>query len=163
MTSSSVSCDGRPMRYHTVFRHFDGRTIECVKSLQRNWSNLTDDEKVQRLNDASKTLSVIYRVKQPKIGYSHHCGNGFYDIVSNRITLPKTSIVTFLHEFRHAMQRQGKASYYYNPEAPSESRGGVENDARAWSLSLYHRVAPRTLKRLVSEGQVFFISPNDLT
>ena len=76
---------------------------------------------------------------------------------NNEIHMAYPSIVTLIHEFRHAMQAQGKADV-----AITDNLNKVEDDARAWSLSIYYKVAPRMFRRLVREGKIFHITPDDL-
>lgn len=106
-------------------------------------------------------VSEHYNMEVPAVVHNPHAGAGYYLGLVNEIHMSKPSIITLLHEFRHAMQAQGKAGPSFRPDLPEDARGGVEDDARAWSLSLYYAVAPRTLKRLVTEGRVFHTSPAD--
>jgi len=55
-----------------------------------------------------------------------------------------------LHEFRHHYQH-----HRHNVEF-----GAMEDDARAWSLSLYHTVAPRRFRYLVENNMVIHLDPS---
>lgn len=56
----------------------------------------------------------------------------------------KVSITTFLHEFRHHLQAT-------MPEI-KVFRGDIEEDARAWSCSLYRAAAPKMYANAVAKG-----------
>jgi hypothetical protein len=78
-------------------------------------------------------------------------GGGFYQRDNHSITMSPNhpSVITLIHETRHALQAKEKGAAMITQD--------VERDARAWSLSLYYQVRPNLLKRLVREGRVFHI------
>ena len=140
------------MRYHLRFNNFHRSTLAATKTLIRGWGDSTEEQRWQKMNVWLDDVSRVYGMIRPTLGKtaSH---SGCYYINLNKIEIPHASVVTLLHEFRHAMQRQrvGRAC---------EARD-VEDDARAWSLSLYWKVAPRALTRLVNEGRVLHTTPSD--
>jgi len=100
--------------------------------------------------------SEIYGMDFPRVKISSFAGDGYYSTLENKIFMSRPSIITVVHEFRHAMQAQHKARGWSGQEID------VEHDARGWSLSLYYKVAPITFRRLVRSGKVFHIEPSDL-
>ena len=86
-------------------------------------------------------------------------GSGCYLPAHNEIRIPKASVVTLFHEFRHALQhhRPDDPQYRVDRAAPA-----AEDDARAWSLSLFQQVRPQLLVAAVESGRVFYISTEDL-
>ena len=80
----------------------------------------------------------------------HAMGSGFYNQETNHIELPHYSVVTLLHEFKHAMQ--------HLTNQPQN-----EEVARGWSLSLFYKAAPKHFKRAVERAIIFFITPEDIT
>ncbi|NDE01738.1 MAG: hypothetical protein EBZ91_08305 [Gammaproteobacteria bacterium] len=154
------------MTYHTRFRRIDRRTKDATKRLVRGWSQLQEWERVDRCQAWLHEVSGTYGMRPPQLVMAYEdptVGSGCYFPVANRLCLPHASIVTLLHEFRHAMQAQGKAGRHYRAGQALEARGGAEDDARAWSLSLYWTVAPRSFRRMVGAGRILFITTDDLT
>jgi len=154
----------KTMKYHKVFKHFDRRAVAETRELMRGFGSMPDALKVMKLETWLREVSDIYGVVTPSLTISSTVGAGCYYPRDNAIFIPKPSIVTTLHEFRHAMQRQGRALSFYDASKGAEHRsGGYEVDARAWSLSLYYAVAPRTFARLVGTGEILHITTDDLT
>lgn len=132
--------------YHKRFRHIDRRTINATKALFAGWSDATQRE-TKSLRWLSE-VSEIYGVPTPRLklaptSFDH------YQRDHHLIVLTKWSLITLLHEFRHHLQ---------NTRFPCAG-WMAEPDARAWSLSLYHAVAPRTLRRLATENQIIHLTP----
>lgn len=145
------------MRYHKKFQHFKPQALTITKSLLKDWGNCSDDLRLLKMNKWLTEAAELYQIARPDLIKDVGAGEGCYLIVENQIRVSKESVVTLLHEFRHALQTHRRASgFSYNPLR-------VETDARAWSLSLYYKVAPRSFRRLVTEGAIYHISVNDLT
>jgi hypothetical protein len=144
------------MRYHKKFRNVKPEVLEATKKLRKGWSDATDAEKWIKLDKWVGTASSVYQMNRPLICIDALAGSGYYRISSNEIYMSKPSIITLIHEFRHAMQRQGKARGWSGRESD------LEHDARGWSLSIYFKVAPVSFRRLVEEGKIYHITPADL-
>lgn len=139
------------MKYHKKFRNIDQRTRRATKDLLRGWKDADVEHRLDKMQKWLTAVSMIYRIDKPLLVLDAHSGYGYYHLARHSIHMPYPSVVTLLHEFRHAMQRKLGAGQGKDPE----------DDARAWSLSLYHAVAPQTLARLGSQGAIFFV--DDLT
>lgn len=75
-------------------------------------------------------------------------GGGSYMVDYNTIELyKKFSLVTFLHEFRHVMQHKLDIDMYKTNE----------DDARAWSLSLYYLADPVRFNRAARMGMLHYV------
>ena len=144
------------LRYHKKFSRFHPKTIRLFKELRLNWSNCDDTQKWMHMQRFVMGASEVYGMEFPRVKISSFAGDGYYSILDNKIFMSKPSIITVVHEFRHAMQVQQKARGWSGREID------VEHDARGWSLSLYYKVAPITFRRLVRSGKVFHIEPSDL-
>jgi hypothetical protein len=72
---------------------------------------------------------------------------GCYDTVGRTIFLPRHSVVTLLHEFRHHMQ-----NVHLRPRPWGYM--GAEHDARAWSQSLFYQVRPELFTKARDEGRI---------
>lgn len=144
-----------PKPYHRRF-HRINRTIQHeTKNLLSGWATATQSQqwvKCERWLDAA---AWVYQIDRPRLVRDANADTGYYTSPSNEIHMAYPSVVTLLHEFRHAMQ-------WLRPEV-KRSSVDMEDDARAWSLSLYATVAPRSFRRLVSEGKILHIHLNDLT
>lgn len=149
------------MKYHRRYKHFNKKTLRATKELIKNWGNDTEEKNLTKMKKWIREVSEIYQINFPMLKIITHAGDGCYSPLLNEIYMARLSIVTLLHEFRHAMQAQGKAPQFCRHQ-PWEAKGGAEDDARAWSLSLYYKVAPRSFKRLASQNQIFFVSSEDV-
>lgn len=149
------------MKYHRRFKHFNKKTLRATEKLLKNWATNSEEENLRKMRNWLKDVSEIYQINFPMLQVVANAGAGCYSPQANKIFIKKLSVVTLLHEFRHALQAQGRAPQYVQG-TPPEERGGFEDDARAWSLSLYFKVAPRTFKRLATENQIFFVTAEDV-
>jgi hypothetical protein len=122
--------------------------IEALKYFKKNYKFKSDtvrfEEHMRRrlagIRQLRDTLCREYGVPRvsvyaerilpnPSPGISCHC---CYDVKLGCIRMiGKLSILTFLHEFSHHLQR-----------------GGTEEEARRWSINLFKRVYPRAFERL---------------
>lgn len=136
------------MTYHRRYRNQHRKTLDATRRLIQGWSAVGVEGQWEKSRQWIAEVSVIYRVTPPKLfKQSRGAGSGFYRVATNSIHMPFPSITTLLHEFRHA----------YQHSHPSRAPDDLEDDARAWSLSLYYRVAPRTVRRLAGEGRILFL------
>lgn len=135
-------------RYHRRFRNQHRKTLDATRRLIKGWTAAGIDGQWEKSRQWLKTVSKVYDIPTPTLSKQERgFGIGCYHPASNSIHMPYPSIVTLLHEFRHAFQHSH----------PSRMVDDIEDDARAWSLSLYYRVAPRTVRRLASEGRILFL------
>lgn len=157
-TSSTPRGGARP--YHKRFTSFDQRTLDATDALfAARPSQMSPAERDVAFRQWVSTVSAVYDMEEPSFSWDTEAdsgGGGYYRLADHSITMSPNhpSITTLIHEFRHALQHKEKG-------APMVDRD-VEVDARAWSLSLYHRVRPRLFERLVREGRIFHITPDDL-
>jgi hypothetical protein len=149
------------LKYHRRYKHFNKKTLRATKELMKNWGNDEEAKNLAKMRKWIEQVSKIYQINFPMLKIIRSAGEGCYSPLLNEIYMARLSIVTLLHEFRHAMQAQGKAPQY-RWQRPLEAKGGAEDDARAWSLSLYYKVAPRGFKRLASANQIYFVSAEDI-
>lgn len=149
------------MKYHRRFKRFNRRTVRATQKLLQGWGASSEKLKIEKMKNWIQDVSEIYQVNFPMLKMISSAGSGCYNTLSNEIFMSRASAITLMHEFRHAMQTQNKAPEFDRRQM-IESRYGAEDDARGWSLSLYHKVAPRTFKRLVTDNRVFFVSVEDL-
>lgn len=138
------------MPYHRRFQRIRPFVVERTRYLIKNWRRYDEETRWAGMLALVIMLSCDERgyggrgFKTPAVVRNEHAGHGFYNQLTNEIHMSYPSIITLLHEFRHAMQHQRCAGDWRD----------AEDDARGWSLSLYYLAAPRTLERLVREGRV---------
>lgn len=153
----SATGEDWPRTYHVRFRNFHRQTLEATKELFRSRpSQLAQEEREAVFKAWVDRISDIYGMERPAMRWDTSAdsgGGGYYTPSNHSITMSPNhpSIITLIHETRHALQRKGKGAPQINDD--------VEIDARAWSLSLYYKVRPNLLKRLVREGRVLHIDP----
>jgi len=140
--------------YHVKYTKIKPAIVKIVRDFivrQRPWRG-TAEEKQAKFDRLLLQLSESYGMRTPTLHISdpeHAQGSGFYNQATNHIELPHYSVVTLLHEFKHAMQHQ---------------LGQPQNEevARGWSLSLFYKAAPKHFAKGVERAIIFFITPEDL-
>jgi|SRR5882724_2397276 len=85
-----------------------------------------------------------------------------YRTQDNTILLSVCSVLTTLHEFRHAMQAQGKVEGMFGEPLDEDELGRRERDAYEWSCSLFYIVAPRRFAKMVERGRIVGVDATDL-
>lgn len=146
------------MPYWTEFRHIDRRVRRATRALvvAKPW-RLSPARQAGAFQAWLREASRVYGCPIPTLRFdpaARHTGGGWYRPGNDgEIVLDKCSVVTLLHEFRHHLQRQ--------PGFRSHVRG-IEPDARAWSLSLFHRVAPRRFRRMVLARRILHTRPDQV-
>lgn len=95
-------------------------------------------------------VSRTYEITPPqfRLGQVRPGSLGGYAPALHTIIMPKFSVITLAHEFRHAWQRQ-KRQYI-------ESVERAEEDARAWSASLVYLANPEFYMNAVNKGRVLY-------
>ena len=144
------------MKYHKRFKRIKPFVVRRTKFMLKGWSYKTENKRWGSLEAWSIMVTLDRRgyhgMARPMLYKDPSAGSGYYVPATNTIHMAHPSVITYLHEFRHAMQAQGFAGEFRD----------AEDDARAWSLSLYYSVAPRSLRRLVEAGQVYHLTAEDL-
>jgi len=89
-------------------------------------------------------VSKLCEIKKPLLKIdSEMYASGRYYADKNQIILPKVSVVTLLHEFAHALNHQ-------------KGLPNSEDNARAWSCSLFKNAAPKHYAKAVRKNLIFF-------
>jgi hypothetical protein len=145
--------------YHKVFTEFNEDAFARTKALFESRPSLqTPEERVVIFENWVNDMSDIYNMSRPRFIWDEDtqwAGGGIYRHHDHAIIMSKSrqSVITLIHEFRHALQltKHGEDMKYRDRE----------DDARAWSLSLYYLLKPTLLEKLVREGKVYHIKPED--
>lgn len=126
------------------FRSRTLRTLKAFASLGP-WSG-TLAARRQKFIWLNQRLADIYGVPEPKLSFGQldgsSSGSSHYIPSQHRIVLlGRLSVVTFLHEFAHAL-------------------GHDERRATRWSANLFRRCFPRQYARLIHKGHLL-LRPQD--
>lgn len=133
-------------------------TLLVTKTLMNGFYRLSGPAQFQRMEHWLSDVSSIYGIDTPTLALGTEeeaHGSGVYLVREQKIILPKCSIVSLMHEFRHHMQSSEAAPV-------GRSLNAIEDDARAWSLSLFYAVKPKLFEKSVREGKIFYVNPEDL-
>lgn len=145
------------MTYSTAFKNIKKEAIEVTKLLPKGgiWKkDIPLEQKISACEKWLEEISSIYGIEVPEFRFDssevmyNQTGGGCYEPWNNRITLfKKFSMVTLLHEFRHHMQHQMEFGLY---------RNDIEEDARAWSVSLFKAACPKSYQNAINKGILHF-------
>jgi hypothetical protein len=144
------------MTYSKVYRNIRLEVIAASKEMiPAIWRTDEEAVKVQMMKDWLVKVSAIYGVPVPDFLFEPEneeaysaTGGGCYNCVTNQIRLfKKASFVTLAHEFRHMMQYKAGVKMY---------KGDAEEDARAWSVSLFRLTDATAFRRAVRKGILHF-------
>lgn len=132
--------------YHKMFQRLSQNAIMAVRETagQGLWQ-LPDFEGFILLNRLAEKLNEIYGL--PPVRVELHAIEA-YNPRTSTIGLPKISMVSFLHEYRHHMQANGKQHY-----------SDIVKDARGWSISMFRRACPGSFRRARAANLIWFCPP----
>ena len=136
--------------YSENYNHIKKATILLVRDFLLNkkaWKG-TREELMTKYETLLKKLCEIYKVTVPTLVVDEQsvrlqAGRGCYNHVLNQIEMPKFSLVTFLHEFKHMLQHKK-----HKPQS--------EVVARGWSLSVFKQASPKHYRRAVRKNLLLF-------
>ena len=137
--------------YHLMFTDLKECAVTSIYNIAKVdhlWSVTRQDETAgfDLLRKLCSQLSECYNLPIPSLKKgSYEC----YWIPGEHIELPKVSLVSFLHEYRHHMQKYNMQHY------PDK-----EVDARAWSISCFYRTLPEDFDKAWREHKIWFMSPH---
>jgi hypothetical protein len=143
--------------YHKRFKRHRKKVVAATRRLQRRrpWSR---DDWDQLAREWVYRVSREYGMRPPGVEYAPWAtehGGGAYVPYDNTIYLSHFSMTTLLHEYRHAMQCITSMPLI-------DDRNSMEEDARAWSLSLFARACPSRFKRMVEAGRIHHLEAKEL-
>lgn len=145
--------------YHLRFTNFDRTTIDATDGYFG--SNPWKGDKLAKAQRWVDTVAGIYGMDAPTVAIvdpGECSGMGCYVPATNQILLPKVSVTTLFHEFRHAMQHSATCTMVEAIYGDSRH----EEDARAWSLSLFWIVRPERFATMVASGRILYVPANSV-
>ncbi len=118
---------------------FSNDLLQAVQKFAewKPWKGSTDSRK-EKFRQLNRSMAAACRIKLPKLIFGEldggSTGDSHYRPQSHRIIIVgKLSVVTFLHEFAHAL-------------------GHGEREACRWSINLFRKCFPRQYSRLIHIG-----------
>lgn len=143
------------MEYNLMFteEQVGSGTVEATKALISKIWRGSIEKRLIAINSFVEIVSDAYGIENyPRVSFvdGHRgdvlysmTGGGAYERETNTIHLyKKISLITFLHEFRHAMQAITDV----------DRQVAVESDAAGWSHSLYYLADPDRYMRSKARG-----------
>lgn len=142
------------MSYSRKYPHIRVEVVMATRELVRAklWRS-TMEEQGHAIDKWIETVSRSYGIPQTAVRFAPLSVLGAFIPAQGEggmIVMDHFSVVTLLHEYRHAMHFLGV-----------DSAPGGEEDARAWSLSLFRLAAPRRFRRMRDMGRLAFLRPVD--
>ena len=143
--------------YSRKFKNIKKSVIEETKEMARKvWTGSNSQERFNAMVKWLEVVSEKYNIEVPQLVVDEDnlesyfaSGGGRYISGEHKIVLfHKFSVVTLLHEFRHAVQYKGNPSYRFTDDR--------EKDARAWSMSLFKKACPKSYRKAVEKDIVHF-------
>lgn len=128
-------------RYHTRFNNLHDTAVRCVDEAAPALWNV--DQWQAELQELASQLADVYDVPKPEV---KHDDREVYYRNSETIGLPNASLVSFLHEFRHHMQKHGR-----------QANDDIEEDARGWSISMFAEAEPDYFQQAWEDGRIMFM------
>lgn len=135
---------GLVRNYHLMFTRIKNETYEAIQQAVENglW-DVDEDEGFNIIRELYSKLSGIYDIPAPTLIEARR---EYYIRGNETIGLPKVSLVSCLHEYRHHMQKHGRQHY-----------DDIEVDARAWSISAFKNALPDHFDRAWRNGWIWFM------
>ena len=134
--------------YHVMFTDIHSEALRVVREIkERGLWRVGKEEGYRLLGEMFGELSRVYGISAPRgpVEASHE----HYLIPAERIGLPKVSLISALHEYRHHMQKYHHRRYE-----------DIEVDARAWSISAFHLALPEDFDRAWRAGRIWYMPPH---
>lgn len=128
------------------------RFIPLVVSLAEHIWNKPNEERIDAINDFLEEASNEVDIDKPKfiyednkIAYALTGGARYVPALNTIFMYHKFSLITLLHEFRHAAQHIGIITLWDSD---------LEEDAKMWSCSLFNYVFPDKYAKAYMRGRI---------
>lgn len=119
--------------------------VRAVKAVVSNgYYRKSVDEKMESLQRLAEKLSQAYDTTTPVVV----SGGNWYRPAEEKVSVSGASMISFLHEYRHHLQNKLGKNYHGLDK---------EEDARAYSMRVFKKAAPRSFERAVREGRILFL------
>jgi len=142
-------------KYYRFFRNLNEEAVDLIAAITEgntasgaatvNIWKIENFEALLILRRTAEDLSEFYNIPPPAGGV-HFGSRECYWVVEERIEIPKISIISFLHEYRHHMQKYGKIHYR-----------DKEDDARGWSISMFAYANPEKFDKAWRNNRIWYL------
>lgn len=128
-----------------MFQHIDADILEIIRYTvkDRGLWRVSKEEGFDLIREMYEKISSVYGFPTPALVED---SREVYWVTPERIGLPKVSLVSSLHEYRHHMQKHQKQHY-----------SDIEVDARGWSISAFHYALPEDFDSAWRRGLIWFL------
>ena len=130
-----------------MFPDMSSGTLEIIRYIvnERGLWRVEREEGFEIMREMYEKVSSVYGFPTPSlVEHSYEV----YFVGPERIGLPKVSLVSSLHEYRHHMQKHGRLRF-----------SDVEVDARGWSISAFHYALPEDFDSAWRRGLIWYLPP----
>lgn len=133
--------------YQTMFPDISSGTLEVIRHTvtERGLWRVGKEEGFNLIREMYGKISSVYGFPVPTLTESTY---EVYWVSPERIGLPKVSLVSSLHEYRHHMQKKGRQRF-----------DDVEVDARGWSISAFNYSLPEDFDSAWRRGLIWYLPP----
>ncbi|MBA7655224.1 hypothetical protein ES703_63123 [subsurface metagenome] len=130
-----------------MFPDISSSTLEVIRHIvtERGLWRVGKDEGFDLIREMFEKVSSVYGFPTPSLIEDTY---EYYFKPMERIGLPKVSLVSSLHEYRHHMQKHGRLRF-----------DDVEVDARGWSISAFHLALPEDFNSAWRRGRIWYLPP----
>ena len=136
-------------QYHKAFSDIEKEPIKLVRQTIKDGlfkKEKTIEQKQNLIKDLHKNLSNFYNVEPINIEFNKEYADlvgiyGQFNARNKTITLKNTSIVSYLHEFKHYLQH-------------ATQKENNEDIAISWSISLYYLATPKLCRNAIEKGLI---------
>jgi hypothetical protein len=134
--------------YHLMFPDISSGTLEIIRYivLERGLWRVSKPEGFELIREMYGKISSVYGFPVPSLVEDTY---EYYFVSGERIGLPKVSLVSSLHEYRHHMQKYGRRRFR-----------DIEVDARGWSVSAFHYSLPEDFDSAWRRGLIWYMPPH---
>lgn len=130
-----------------MFPDISSSTLEVIRYIVQDkglWK-VEKPEGYDLMREMFEKISSVYSFPIPSLIEDTY---EYYFIPMERIGLPKVSLVSSLHEYRHHMQKYGRLRFQ-----------DIEIDARGWSISAFHYALPEDFDSAWRRGLIWYLPP----
>lgn len=146
------------MKLHKVFTRTGKASRLIGDAIGGGYFRAEKKEQLRQLKKIAAGLAGIYKVTTPKVEHAIEAVPGgayaCYRPMIKTISIKNTSLVSFLHEYRHHLQYEKKTFH--------DASLDIEHDAQAWACSVYYNAKPGLFKKAVQQGRIMGVTAADL-
>lgn len=132
-------------QYHLSYKKIKPEVIQAIRETIKAGlfkNGISKEDKQNLIIELNAQLCAIYELPLNNIIFINTplciCN---YNHLTNNITLNKTSLISYLHEFKHYLDIK-------------KTGNTTEENARGWSISAYFIATPELCKKAIKKGLI---------